>query len=120
MERQVPEVLGIRRTGWAVLGHPRAGGSTFIKFGSFLILLGGGREEGAARAVGVSLYGMDLMQYLQGKQLQCHYCRKSLRVSPVVLLHDQEEKLAIEAMVAEETERGSKSAIILKQKIHSE
>jgi hypothetical protein len=44
------------------------------------------------------------MQDLQGEGLQCHFCKQSLRVVPVVLLHDQEEIRRFEAMLADETD----------------
>ena len=42
------------------------------------------------------------MQDLQGEGVQCHHCRQSLRIVPVVMLHDQEEVKRFEAMRAEE------------------
>ena len=34
--------------------------------------------------------------------MQCHFCKQSLRVLPVVLVHDQDEIKRFEAVFAEE------------------
>jgi hypothetical protein len=100
MERQVPEVLGIRRTGWAALDRDPQ--EDMIEF--HCPHCGAEGQKKARRERSEYHFTDGFMQDLQGEGLQCHYCRKSLRVSPVVLLHDQEEKRRFEAMVAEETE----------------
>jgi hypothetical protein len=42
------------------------------------------------------------LQDLQGEMAACHSCRHSLRIAPVVLLHDQDEKRRFEGMFSED------------------
>jgi hypothetical protein len=46
---------------------------------------------------------------LQGEGVQCHFCKRSLRVVPIVLLHDKEELKRFEAVFAEEPAASSAS-----------
>ena len=100
MESQVPEVLGIRRTGWAALDRDPQ--EDTIEF--YCPHCGAAGQKKARRERAEYHFTDGFMQDLQGEGLQCQRCRKSLRVAPVVLLHDQEEKRRFEAMHADETE----------------
>ncbi len=100
MERHIPETLGIRRTGWAALDRDPQEDTI-----EFHCPHCGARGQKKARRERSEYHFTDgFMQDLQGEGLQCHNCKHSLRVVPVVLLHDQEEKRRFEAMRAEETE----------------
>jgi hypothetical protein len=99
MDRQVPEVLGIRRTGWAALDRDPQ--EDMIEF--HCPHCGAEGQKKARRERAEYHFTDGFMQDLVGEGLQCHYCRRSLRVAPVVLLHDQEEKRRFEAMLGEET-----------------
>ncbi len=98
MYRQIPEVVGMRLTGWAALD--REPQEDVIEFRCHHC--GAASQERARRGRTESPITAGFMQDLQGEGLQCHFCRQSLRVVPVVLLHDQEEKRRFEAMWADE------------------
>ena len=98
MERRIPEVVGVRRTGWAALDRdPQLDVIEFI-----CSHCGANSQKKARRERTEYRFTDGFMQDLQGEGVQCHYCRQSLRVVPVVLLHDQEEVKRFEAMRAEE------------------
>ena len=42
------------------------------------------------------------LQDLQGEMAACHSCRHSLRIAPVVLLHDQDEKRRFEGVFSDD------------------
>jgi hypothetical protein len=98
MDRQVPEVLGVRRTGWAALDRDPQEDKI-----EFHCPHCGAESQKKARRERTEYHFTDgFMQDVQGEGVQCHFCKKSLRVVPVVLLHDQEEKRRFEAMMKEE------------------
>jgi len=98
MERRIPEVVGVRRTGWAALDRDRQ-----LDFIQFVCPHCGADSQKKARRERTEYRFTDgFMQDLQGEGVQCQRCRQSLRVVPVVLLHDQEEVKRFEAMRAEE------------------
>ena len=100
MDRQVPEVHGISRTGWAALDRDPQEDTI-----EFHCPHCGAEGQKKARRERAEYHFIDgFMQDLQGEGLQCHFCRRSLRVVPVVLLHDQEEKRRFEAMLTEEND----------------
>jgi hypothetical protein len=100
MDRQIPEVQGIRRTGWAALDRDPQEDTI-----EFRCPHCGAEGQKKARRERTEYHFTDgFMQDLHGEGLQCHSCRRSLRVVPVVLLHDQEEKRRFEAMMKEERE----------------
>ncbi len=99
MDRQVPEVLGIRRTGWAALDRDPQEDTI-----EFHCPHCGAEGQKKARRERTEYHFTDgFMQDLQGEGLQCQKCKQSLRVAPVVLLHDQEETRRFAAMVKEES-----------------
>jgi hypothetical protein len=100
MDRHIPEVLGVRRTGWAALDRDPQ--EDIIEFRCPHC---GAETQKKARRERAEYHFTDgYMQDLQGEGLQCHFCKQSLRVAPVVLLHDQEEIRRFEAMLADETD----------------
>jgi len=42
------------------------------------------------------------LQDLQGEVTVCHACKKSLRVVPIIMLHDQDETRRFEAVFSDE------------------
>jgi hypothetical protein len=98
MERRIPEVVGVRRTGWAALDRDPQ-----LDVIDFICPHCGAKSHKKARRERAEYRFTDgFMQDLHGEGVQCHYCRQSLRVVPVVLLHDQEEVKRFEAMRAGE------------------
>jgi len=98
MERRIPEVVGVRRTGWAALDRdPQLDVIEFV-----CPHCGADSQKKARRERTEYRFTDGFMQDLQGEGVQCQRCRQSLRVVPVVLLHDQEEVKRFEAMRADE------------------
>jgi len=44
---------------------------------------------------------MGFLQDLRGEMAACHSCRHSLRIAPVVMLHDRDEKRRFEAVFSD-------------------
>lgn len=99
MERHQPEVVGMRLTGWAALDRDPQ--QDVIEF--TCPNCGAHDHKKARRERAEYKFTDGFMQDLQGEATQCHRCKQSLRVVPVVMLHDQEEKRRFEAMNAEES-----------------
>ena len=98
MDRHVPEVVGVRRTGWAALDRDPQ--EDYVEF---VCPHCGAQGRKKARHERAEYKFMDgFLQDLQGEGVQCHFCKQSLRVLPVVLLHDQDEIKRFEAMFLEE------------------
>jgi len=98
MDRRIPEVVGMRRTGWAALDRDPQ-----LDLIEFICPHCGAQSRKKARRERTEYRFTDgFMQDLQGEGVQCHHCRRSLRIVPVVMLHDQEEVKRFEAMRAEE------------------
>jgi hypothetical protein len=96
MSRHSEETVGVRYTGWAALDRdPQKDTVEFIcpRCG----------HQGAKSALhDRALYHFTdgFLQDLQGENVSCRNCRKSLHVTPVVLLHDRDEKRRFEAVFA--------------------
>jgi len=98
MERHNPETIGVRRTGWAALDRdPQLDKVEFV-----CPHCGQRDQKNARRERTLYRFTDGFLQDLQGEGVQCHFCRQSLRVVPVVLLHDQDEKKRFEAMFSED------------------
>lgn len=98
MDTHTPEVVGVRRTGWAALDRdPQLDVIEFI-----CPDCGAPSQKKARRERTEYRFADGFMQDLQGEGVQCHHCRQSLRLVPVVMLHDLEEARRFEAMRAEE------------------
>ncbi len=98
MDRHIPEVVGIRRTGWAALDRDPQEDSI-----EFRCPHCGIEDHKKARRERVEYRFTDgFLQDLQGEGTQCHSCKQSLRVLPVVLLHDQDEMRRFEAVFGAE------------------
>jgi hypothetical protein len=98
MERRIREVVGVRRTGWAALDRdPQQDLIDYV-----CPHCGAASQKKARHERAEYRFTDGFMQDLQGEGIQCHFCKQSLRVVPVVLVHDQEEKRRFEAMFASE------------------
>lgn len=94
MERRNVETIGVRRTGWAALGRdPQEDKVEFI-----CPHCGERDQKNARRERTLYQFTDGFLQDLQGEVTLCHWCKKSLRVVPVVLLHDQDEARRFEAV----------------------
>jgi hypothetical protein len=92
------EVIGVRRTGWAALDRDPQQDKV-----EFVCPYCGARDQKNARRERALYHFTDgFLQDLQGEVTQCHACKRSLRVVPVVMLHDQEEERRFEAVFSDE------------------
>ena len=63
----------------------------------------GHRGEKAARRERAQYHFTDgFLQDLQGETASCRGCKRSLHITPVVMLHDQDEKRRFEAVFAQD------------------
>jgi hypothetical protein len=98
MNRRLLETLGVRYTGWAALDRdPQEDVVEYV-----CPRCGHQGTKGARRARAQYHFTDGFLQDLQGEAAICRFCRHSLRVVPVVLLHDQDEKRRFEAVFAPE------------------
>jgi hypothetical protein len=98
MERRLPEVVGVRRTGWAALDRDPQQDVVEYKCPHC-----GAESQKKARRERTEYHFTDgFLQDVQGEGVQCHFCKQSLRVVPIVMLHDQEEVKRFEAVFSEE------------------
>ena len=98
MEKHVLEVVGVRLTGWAALDRDPQQDTVEYRCPH----CGAQSQKKARRERTEYKFTDGFLQDLQGEGVQCHFCKQSLRVAPVVLLHDQEELKRFEAVFAEE------------------
>jgi len=92
------EAVGVRYTGRAALDRDPQEDRV-----EFTCPYCGERSMKTARRARVQYHFTDgFMQDLQGEMATCRACRRSLRVVPVVMLHDQDEKRRFEAVFSDE------------------
>ena len=99
MDRHLPEVIGVRRTGWAALDRDPQ--QDTVEFNC--PHCGAQGQKKARRERSEYRFTDGFMQDLQGEGTQCPKCKQSLRVVPIVLLHDHAEMRRFEAMFLEQT-----------------
>jgi len=100
LDRHIPEVVGVRRTGWAALDRdPQEDVLEFQCPNCGAKLQKKARHERAEYR-----FTDGFLQDLQGEGVQCHHCKQSMRVVPVVMLHDQDEVKRFEAVFSPEPE----------------
>jgi hypothetical protein len=98
MERRYPEVLGVRRTGWAALDRdPQEDKVEYV-----CPHCGKRGQKNARRERALYHFTDGFLQDLQGEVTNCRSCGQSLRVVPIVMLHDQDETRRFEAVFSEE------------------
>jgi len=98
MERRNTETVGVRRTGWAALDRDPQQDMV-----EFICPHCGACGQKKARRERTHYHFTDgFLQDLQGEVTQCRSCGESLRVVPVVMLHDQDESRRFEAVFSDE------------------
>ena len=105
MNRRHIETVGIRYTGWAALDRDPQDDRVEFTCPSC------GRQgaKGARRGKDQYHFTDGFLQDLEGEATTCRFCRHALRVVPVVMLHDQDEKRRFEAVFAAEPALVSKN-----------
>jgi hypothetical protein len=94
MSRQSIETIGVRYTAWAALDRdPQDDRVEFT-----CPHCGQPGVKAARRARAAYRFTDGFLQDLQGEQTNCRGCKRSLRVVPVVLVHDHVEKRRFEAV----------------------
>ena len=89
-----PEVVGMRFTGWAALNRDPQDDRL-----EFTCPNCGAQGTKLARRPLANYHFTDgFVQDMHGEATTCRACRQSLRIVPVVLLHDQSEKRRFEAV----------------------
>jgi hypothetical protein len=100
MNRASRETVGVRYTGWAALDRNPLDDRV-----EFTCPHCGTHGTKAARRARADYHFADgFVQDLQGESTTCRGCKRTLRVVPVVLLHDQDEKRRFEAVFAADLE----------------
>jgi len=98
MDRHVSEVVGVRRTGWAALDRdPQQDVVEFV-----CSHCGAKGQKKARRERTEYRFTDGFLQDVQGEGVHCNFCKQSLRVVPVVMVHDQEEVKRFEAIFSAE------------------
>ena len=98
MDRRNAETIGVRRTGWAAMDRDPQQDKV-----EFICPHCGTRDQKNARRERALYHFTDgFLQDLQGEVTVCHSCRKSLRVVPIVMVHDQEEARRFAAVFSDE------------------
>jgi hypothetical protein len=98
MDRRIPEVVGVRRTGWAALDRdPQRDTVEYI-----CPHCGAKGQRKARRERAEYRFTDGFLQDLQGEGVQCQVCKQSMRVVPVVLLYDQDEIKRFEAVFSDQ------------------
>ncbi len=97
MNRHI-ETVGVRYTGWAALDRdPQEDVVEYV-----CPHCGVQGTKNARRARAQYHFTDGFLQDLQGEVTTCRSCRNSLRVVPVVMLHDQDEKRRFAAVFSPE------------------
>jgi hypothetical protein len=98
MDRRNMETVGVRRTGWAALDRDPQQDTV-----EYTCPHCGAQGQKNARRERAQYHFTDgFLQDLQGEATHCRACNGSLRVVPVVLLHDQDETRRFEAVFLDE------------------
>jgi hypothetical protein len=94
MNRTSSETVGVRLTGWAALNRDPL--DDRVEFTCPHCGTHGTKQARRARAEYHFTDGF--LQDLQGEMTACRHCKRSLRLSPVVLLHDRDETRRFKAV----------------------
>lgn len=91
------ETVGVRYTGWAALDRDPQ--EDMLEYTCPYCGVHGMKT---ARRTHAEYHFTDgFLQDLQGEMAACRSCRHSLRIAPVVMLHDQDEKRRFEAVFSD-------------------
>jgi hypothetical protein len=100
MNRESLETVGVRLTGWAALDR-----SPLEDRVEYTCPHCGAQGAKTARRPRSAYHFSDgFVQDLQGEATTCRNCKQSFRVSPVVMLHDLDEKRRFEAVFLADTQ----------------
>lgn len=94
MSRHTEETVGVRYTGWAALNRDPQ--ENIVEFAC--PHCGKRGTKSAHRDFAEYHFTDGFLQDMEGESTSCRNCRTSLRVTPVVLLHDKDEKRRFEAV----------------------
>jgi hypothetical protein len=100
MSRNSLETIGVRYTGWAALNRDPLEDRVEYKCPH----CGADGFKAARRPRSAYHFTDGFVQDLQGEAASCRNCKQSVRVTPVVLLHDQDEKRRFHAVFVADTE----------------
>lgn len=98
MNRRTQETLGVRYTGWAALDRDPQ--EDVVEFRC--PACGQRGTQRARRARAQYRFTDGFVQDMQGEVTTCRTCHRAIRISPVVMLHDQDEKRRFEAVFSAE------------------
>jgi hypothetical protein len=99
MNRQSHETVGVRYTGWAALDRDPHDDAV-----EYVCPQCGNQGFKAARRDRAQYRFTDgFLQDVHGESTTCRSCRASLRVVPVVLVHDHDEKRRFQAVFASDS-----------------
>lgn len=94
MNRTSVETVGVRYTGWAALNRDPQQDVV-----EYTCPYCGAKGTKTARRPRAAYHFTDgFVQDLQGEACVCRSCKRSLRVAPVVLVHDQDERRRFNAV----------------------
>jgi hypothetical protein len=94
MGRSSLETVGVRYTGWAALNR-----DPLEDLVEYTCPHCGTRGAKPARRARSEYHFTDgFVQDLQGEMSACRGCKRSLRISPIVMLHDQDEQRRFNAV----------------------
>lgn len=98
MSNRSKETLGVRYTAWAALDRdPQDDRVQYT-----CPYCGTAGNKNARREYAEYRFTDGFLQDLQGEMTQCRGCRRPLRLLPIVLVHDQDEKRRFEAVFSGE------------------
>jgi predicted RNA-binding Zn-ribbon protein involved in translation (DUF1610 family) len=96
MNRNTEQTVGVRYTGWAALNRdPQQDVVEFV-----CPRCGQRGTKPARRDRAEYRFTDGFLQDIQGELSTCRNCRRSLRIVPVVMVHDKGEKRRFEAVFA--------------------
>ena len=88
------EAVGVRYTGWAALNRdPQEDSLEYT-----CPYCGEEEMKVAKRPQSEYRFTDGFLQDLQGEMAVCHACKRSVRIAPVVVLHDENERRRFEAV----------------------
>ena len=98
MSHRSTETVGVRYTAWAALDRdPQDDRVEYV-----CPHCGTSGNKAARRSRSDYRFTDGFIQDLQGEMSACRRCRRSIRVVPVVLVHDKDEKRRFEAVFSAE------------------
>ena len=100
MAQRSMETVGVRYTGWAALDRDPQDDRVEYHCPH----CGAAGSKPARHSRSEYRFTDGFLQDLQGEMAVCRQCRQRVRIAPVVLVHDQEEKRRFEAVFSLEPE----------------